>query len=127
MSSGKGKTCGRGGKGQTARSGVSLGSFEGGQMPLYRRLPKRGFNPLKKKEFRTINLYQVNSLIENNQLTQDIKISDFVRLGIINSEQAKLKLLGQGSCNTKLTIEAHSASKKLIKNAKINDLVIKLI
>lgn len=127
MSSGKGKTCGRGGKGQTARSGVSLGSFEGGQMPLYRRLPKRGFNPLNKKEFRIINLYQINSLIENKKLTQDIKISDFIKLGIINSEQDKLKLLGQGCCNKKLTIETHSASKKLIKNAKKNDLVIKLI
>lgn len=127
IASGKGKTCGRGGKGQTARSGVSLGSFEGGQMPLYRRLPKRGFNPLSKKKFRTINIDQINHFIKNHKLTEDIKISDFVKLGIINLRRDRIKLLGKGTYDKRLTIEVHSASKSLLENVKTNNLIIKLI
>ncbi len=127
IASGKGKTCGRGGKGQTARSGVALEGFEGGQMPLYRRLPKRGFHPINKKVFKIINLYQINFLIKNKKLTKDIKIKDFVNLRLINTKKERLKLLGKGEFEEKFSIEVNNASQRLIENAKDNGLVIKLV
>ena len=128
MASGKGKTCGRGGKGQTARSGVALAVFEGGQMPLYRRLPKRGFNNSNNKEnFKILNLYQINYLIKNKKLKKDIKLEDIEKLGIFNSKKEKLKLLGKGVFEQKFNIEVNSASKKLIENASKNGSIVKVI
>ena len=74
IGSGKGKTCGRGHKGQKSRSGVAIKSFEGGQMPLFRRLPKRGFNPLKKNKIGKINLNKIQFFIDNNKINTDSKI-----------------------------------------------------
>ena len=127
MASGKGKTCGRGGKGQTARSGVALAGFEGGQTPLYRRLPKRGFNPINKQSYKIINLYQINYLIKNKKLTQDIKLQDIEKLGLFDPKKEKLKLLGKGIFEQKFNIEVNNASKKLIEHASKNGSTIKLV
>ncbi len=127
IASGKGKTCGRGGKGQTARSGVALNGFEGGQMPLYRRLPKRGFNPINRQVYKIINLYQINYLIKNQKLTQDIKLEDIEKLGLFNSKKEKLKLLGKGVFEQKFNIEVNNASKKLIEYASKNGSAITLV
>ncbi len=127
MASGKGKTCGRGGKGQTARSGVALAGFEGGQTPLYRRLPKRGFNPINKQSYKIINLYQINYLIKNKKLTQDIKLQDIEKLGLFDPKKEKLKLLGKGIFEQKFNIEVNNASKKLIEYASENGSTIKLV
>ena len=127
IASGKGKTCGRGGKGQTARSGVALNGFEGGQMPIYRRLPKRGFNPINKQAYKIINLYQINYLIKNQKLTQDIKLEDIEKLGLFNSKKEKLKLLGKGVFEQKFNIEVNNASKKLIEYASKNGSAITLV
>jgi len=127
IASGKGKTCGRGGKGQTARSGVALNGFEGAQMPLYRRLPKRGFNPINRQVYKIINLYQINYLIKNQKLTQDIKLEDIEKLGLFNSKKEKLKLLGKGVFEQKFNIEVNNASKKLIEYASKNGSAITLV
>jgi large subunit ribosomal protein L15 len=127
IASGKGKTCGRGGKGQTARSGVSLAGFEGGQTPLYRRLPKRGFNPINRQSYKIVNLYQINYLIKNKKLTQDIKLQDIEKLGLFNPKKEKLKLLGKGIFEQKFNIEVNNASKKLIEYASKNGSTIKLV
>ena len=127
IASGKGKTCGRGGKGQTARSGVALAGFEGGQTPLYRRLPKRGFNPINRQLYKIINLYQINYLIKNKKLTQDIKLQDIEKLGLFNPKKEKLKLLGKGLFEQKFNIEVNNASKKLIEYASKNGSIIKLV
>ena len=127
MASGKGKTCGRGGKGQTARSGVALAGFEGGQTPLYRRLPKRGFNPISRQLYKIVNLYQINYLIKNKKLTQDIKLQDIEKLGLFNPKKEKLKLLGKGIFEQKFNIEVNNASKKLIEYASENGSTIKLV
>jgi large subunit ribosomal protein L15 len=127
IASGKGKTCGRGGKGQTARSGVALNGFEGGQMPLYRRLPKRGFNPINRQVYKIINLYQINYLIKNQKLTQDIKLEDIEDVGLFNSKKEKLKLLGKGVFEQKFNIEVNNASKKLIEYASKNGSAITLV
>ncbi|MFK7760554.1 MAG: 50S ribosomal protein L15 [Candidatus Midichloriaceae bacterium] len=127
MASGKGKTCGRGGKGQTARSGVALAGFEGGQTPLYRRLPKRGFNPINRQLYKIVNLYQINYLIKNKKLTQDIKLQDIEKLGLFNPKKEKLKLLGKGIFEQKFNIEVNNASKKLIEYASKNGSTIKLV
>jgi large subunit ribosomal protein L15 len=127
MASGKGKTCGRGGKGQTARSGVALAGFEGGQTPLYRRLPKRGFNPINRQSYKIVNLYQINYLIKNKKLTQDITLQDIEKLGLFNPKKEKLKLLGKGIFEQKFNIEVNNASKKLIEYASKNGSTIKLV
>ncbi len=126
-SSGKGGTCGRGHKGQKARSGVSLAGFEGGQMPLYRRLPKRGFNSRNKEEYQIINLYQINYLIKNKKLGKDIKLQDMEKLGLYNPKKGRLKLLGKGTFEEKFNIEVNLVSKKLIEVASKKGLVVKLI
>jgi len=127
IASGKGKTCGRGGKGQTARSGIALAGFEGGQTPLYRRLPKRGFNSINRQSYKVVNLYQINYLIKNKKLTQDIKLQDIEKLGLFNPKKEKLKLLGKGIFEQKFNIEVNNASKKLIEYASKNGSTIKLV
>ena len=117
IGSGKGKTCGRGVKGQKSRSGVAIKSFEGGQMPLYRRLPKRGFNPVSRDRVAVLNLEKIQSYIDK----KTIKISDTInaellkRLKLINKNSSKLKILGTGEIKEKINIEANLASKSAVK------------
>ena len=116
IGSGKGKTCGRGVKGQKSRSGVAIKSFEGGQMPLYRRLPKRGFNPIKKENIAIINLDKIQSYIDKKNIkTSDILNSELLKkLKLINKNSVKLKVLGSGEIKEKINIEADLASKSAI-------------
>ena len=117
IGSGKGKTSGRGVKGQKSRSGVAIKSFEGGQMPLYRRLPKRGFNPINKKNIAILNLDKIQSYIDK----KSIKISDTLnsdllkKLRLINKNSIKLKILGSGNIKDKINIEADLASKSAVE------------
>ena len=106
IGSGKGKTSGRGVKGQKSRSGVAIKSFEGGQMPLYRRLPKRGFNSISKKEIAILNLEQIQSFIDKNKLkSSDLLNSKLLKkLKLINKNSKKLKILGNGEINEKINI-----------------------
>jgi len=113
IGSGKGKTSGRGHKGQKSRSGVAIKSFEGGQMPLYRRLPKRGFNSLNKIKIAKINLEKIQFFIEKKKLDSKITInSDLLKkLNIIDKNSEKLKILGNGQIKEKINIEADLISK----------------
>ena len=113
IGSGKGKTSGRGHKGQKSRSGVAIKSFEGGQMPLYRRLPKRGFNSIKKIKVGKINLGKIQLFIEQKKINISEKISlDLLKkLKIINKNSIKLKILGFGEVKEKINIEADLFSK----------------
>ena len=116
IGSGKGKTSGRGVKGQKSRSGVAIKSFEGGQMPLYRRLPKRGFNPIARTSIAILNLEKIQSFIDKKNIkTSDILNSDLLKkLNLINKNSMKLKILGTGSIKDKINIEADLASKSAI-------------
>ena len=116
IGSGKGKTSGRGVKGQKSRSGVSIKSFEGGQMPLYRRLPKRGFNPIEKKNITILNLDKIQSFIDKKSIkTSEILNSNLLKkLKLINKRSSKLKILGSGEIKDKINIEADLASKSAV-------------
>ena len=120
IGSGKGKTCGRGVKGQKSRSGVAIKSFEGGQMPLYRRLPKRGFNPISKKDIAILNLEKIQSFIDNKTIkSSDILNSDLLKkLRLINKNSIKLKILGSGEIKDKVNIEANLASKSAVEKVE---------
>ena len=113
IGSGKGKTSGRGHKGQKSRSGVAIKSFEGGQMPLYRRLPKRGFNPIKKDSLGKINLGKIQYFIEKNSInnTDKINLDLLKKLNVLNKNSKKLKILGSGDIKNKIIIEANFFSK----------------
>ena len=114
IGSSKGKTCGRGHKGQKSRSGVAIKSFEGGQMPLYRRLPKRGFKSINKKKLvAIISLSRIQEIIKKNTtLFKDkINLLSLQKSKLINKKYKKLKLLGPGDLKDKLNIEVNSISK----------------
>ena len=113
IGSGKGKTSGRGVKGQKSRSGVAIKSFEGGQMPLYRRLPKRGFNPIKKINIGKINLGKIQYFIKKNSINnkEKINLELLKKLNIVNKKSIKLKILGSGEIKDKITVEANFFSK----------------
>jgi len=113
IGSGKGKTSGRGVKGQKSRSGVAIKSFEGGQMPLYRRLPKRGFNPINIDKIAKINIGNIITFIEKKKINPDEKINlEFLKQKkIIKKTYKKFKLLGSGDIKVKLNIEADYSSK----------------
>ena len=113
IGSGKGKTSGRGHKGQKSRSGVAIKSFEGGQMPLYRRLPKRGFNSFKKKNIGKINLAKLQYFIDKKSIKVDDKINldSLKKIKKINKNSRKLKILGTGEMKQKINIEANFFSK----------------
>ena len=117
IGSGKGKTSGRGVKGQKSRSGVAIKSFEGGQMPLYRRLPKRGFNPISSERVAIINLNKIQLHIDKKIIkTTDTLNSDLLKkLKIINKNSTKLKILGTGEIKAKINIEANLASKSAVE------------
>jgi large subunit ribosomal protein L15 len=116
IGSGKGKTAGRGGKGQTARSGVRIKGFEGGQMPIHRRLPKRGFNNIFRVEYAEINLDRLQDAIDAKLLDakDTISIESLVKAKVVRRAKGGLRLLGRGELKAKLTIEAHGASKTAI-------------
>ncbi len=117
IGSGKGKTSGRGVKGQKSRSGVAIKSFEGGQMPLYRRLPKRGFNPINKKNIAILNLDKLQAYIDKKNIkSSDVINSDLLKkLNLINKNSKKLKILGSGEIKDKINIEADLASKSAVE------------
>jgi large subunit ribosomal protein L15 len=117
IGSGTGKTSGRGHKGQKSRSGVSLQGFEGGQMPLYRRLPKRGFRNYFKKSFNSFNLLQIQSLIDNKKLDIKEEITEelLLKKKIIKKRLNGVKILGKGDIKSKINIEVTKASKNAIK------------
>ena len=112
IGSGKGKTSGRGVKGQKSRSGVAIKSFEGGQMPLYRRLPKRGFNPIKKNKIAKINLDQLQSFVDKKRVDLEniINLESLKKNNIIKKSYSKFKILANGSLSSKLDIEADFSS-----------------
>ena len=113
IGSGKGKTSGRGVKGQKSRSGVSIKSFEGRQMPLFRRLPKRGFNPLKKAKIAILNLGKIQTLLNNKKIKPGVKINIDVlkKANIVGNSYTKFKVLGSGTLEDKLEINADYISK----------------
>jgi large subunit ribosomal protein L15 len=116
IGSGKGKTGGRGGKGQTARTGVAIKGFEGGQMPLFRRLPKRGFNNIFRLDLVEVNLGRLQEAIEAKRLDagQTVDGAALVAAGLLSRVRDGVRLLGKGELKTKLTIEVAGASKSAI-------------
>ncbi|MFL2902120.1 MAG: 50S ribosomal protein L15 [Candidatus Pelagibacter sp.] len=121
IGSGKGKTSGRGVKGQKSRSGVAIKSFEGGQMPLYRRLPKRGFNPINKTKIAKINLDQLQDFVDKKRIdvASVINLESLKKNNIINKSYLKFKVLGNGNLTSKIDIEVDYSSisaKEKIEN-----------
>ena len=125
IGSGKGKTSGRGHKGQKSRRGVAIKSFEGGQMPLYRRLPKRGFNALIRNKIAKLNLKNIQEYIDKNRIknTDTINVALLKKLKILNKKTKKLKILGKGELKDKITLEvdfiSNTVKEKLSKNGSI--------
>ena len=117
IGSGKGKTSGRGHKGQKSRRGVAIKSFEGGQMPLYRRLPKRGFNPIKSPEVGKLNIGKIQSLLDKKKIknSETINLSLLKKAKLISNNCLKLKILGNGELKDKITLEVDFISKS-VKN-----------
>ena len=121
IGSGKGKTSGRGVKGQKSRSGVAIKSFEGGQMPLYRRLPKRGFKKINKKNIAIINLVNLEFFLKNKKIKAEDEIDKdyLIKKGLIRKKCDKLKILGKGDLKSKLKIStdfiSESAKSKIEK------------
>ena len=116
IGSGKGKTSSRGHKGQKSRSGVAIKSFEGGQMPLYRRLPKRGFKSLNKKSIAILNLSKIQNIIEKfkNEIKNSLDLKILKEKKLVNKKFKKLKILGTGEIKKSLEISAHFASKQAL-------------
>jgi large subunit ribosomal protein L15 len=117
IGSGKGKTSGRGGKGQTARTGVAINGFEGGQTPLHRRLPKRGFNnKIFQKDFRIVNLGRLQQALDAGKLTVGATVNGaaLIAAGILHDAGDGVRLLAKGSLTAALTIEVAGASKAAI-------------
>ena len=116
IGSGRGKTSSRGHKGQKSRSGVAIKSFEGGQMPLYRRLPKRGFKSLRKKDIAILNLSKIQTIIDKpkNEIKNNIDLKTLKDKKLINKNFKKLKILGTGEIKKNIIISAHFASKQAL-------------
>jgi large subunit ribosomal protein L15 len=116
IGSGKGKTSGRGGKGQTARTGVRIKGFEGGQMPLHRRLPKRGFNNVFRLDLTEVNLDRVQAAIDAKKLdaAKTIDAAALVESGVLRRSRDGVRLLGRGELKSKITVEVHGASKSAV-------------
>jgi|TARA_B100001029_G_scaffold4482_1_gene3249 large subunit ribosomal protein L15 len=128
IGSGKGKTSGRGVKGQKSRSGVAIKSFEGGQMPLYRRLPKRGFNSINKIFVSKINLEKIQKYIDKKILknTDTINIDLMKKLKLINNKSNKLKILGNGDIKDKINVEVDLISKSANEKLKKAGGIVKI-
>ena len=117
IGSGRGKTSSRGHKGQKSRSGVAIKSFEGGQMPLYRRLPKRGFKRINKHNTAILNLSKIQSIIDKseNEITKTLNLKLLKDKKLINRKFSKLKILGTGEIKNNIEISANFASKQALK------------
>ena len=115
IGSGKGKTSGRGHKGQKSRRGVAIKSFEGGQMPLYRRLPKRGFNPIKKNDVARLNIGKIQLFIDKKKIkaNEKINLELLKKLKLVSGKFNKIKILGSGDLKNKVDIEANFVSKSV--------------
>ena len=113
IGSGKGKTSGKGHKGQKSRSGVSIKGFEGGQMPIHRRLPKRGFTSINRISYSILNLDNIQKLIDSKKIDPKKLISykTLSNLGLVKSKQSKIKLLGKGNIKVKIDIEVSAFSR----------------
>ena len=116
IGSGLGKTAGRGGKGQTARKGGAKAGFEGGQMPIYRRLPKRGFNKPNQVEYNEVNLGRIQTAIDAGKLDagKPVNLASLTAAGVISRPAAGIRVLGQGELKAKIALEAHHASKSAL-------------
>jgi large subunit ribosomal protein L15 len=116
IGSGKGKQAGRGGKGQTARTGVRIKGFEGGQMPMHRRLPKRGFNNVFRVEYAEINLDRLQEAIDAKAIdaASAINAESLVKAGVVRRAKGGVRLLGRGEIKAKINIEVHGASKSAV-------------
>ncbi len=116
IGSGKGKTSSRGHKGQKSRSGVAIKSFEGGQMPLYRRLPKRGFKTLQKKNIAILNLSSIQKILDKNKdlASEALNLKMLKEKKILNKKYSKLKILGTGDIKKNIEISAHFASQQAL-------------
>ena len=116
IGSGKGKTSARGHKGQKSRSGVAIKSFEGGQMPLYRRLPKRGFKSFAKKNTAILNLSKIQNMLDksSNNIKKNLDLKTLKEKNLINKKFLKLKILGSGEIKNNIEISAHFASKQAL-------------
>ena len=116
IGSGKGKTSSRGHKGQKSRSGVAIKSFEGGQMPLYRRLPKRGFKSLNKNNIAILNLSKIQNILDKkkNEILNSLDLKILKEKKLINKKFLKLKILGSGEIKKNIEISAHFASKQAL-------------
>ena len=117
IGSGKGKQAGRGGKGQTARSGVRIKGFEGGQMPLHRRLPKRGFTPPSPRDLNEVNLGRIQAAIDAGKLdaSQPIDVAALIEAGVVARARDGVKILGNGELKAKADFEVYGASKSAIE------------
>ena len=120
IGSGKGKTSSRGHKGQKSRSGVAIKSFEGGQMPLYRRLPKRGFKSISQNNIAVLNLSRLQDMIDKskNQIKNSVDLKILKEKKLINKKFSKLKILGSGNIKTNIEITANFASKQALKKVQ---------
>jgi len=110
IGSSKGKTCGRGGKGQTARTGVRINGFEGGQTPIHRRLPKRGFNNYTRREFETVNTGEIQKAVDAGKLKGDITIDALKKAGLVRNAAVDVKLLAKGAITAKVSVSVTAAS-----------------
>ncbi len=128
IGSGKGKTSGRGHKGQKSRRGVAIKSFEGGQMPLYRRLPKRGFNPIKKSNIAIFNIQNIQKFIDANKIKSSDKIdlNLLKKLKLVNKKTQKIKLLGGGELKDKIILEVDFVSKSVKDKLSKNGSTVKI-
>ncbi len=120
IGSGRGKTSSRGHKGQKSRSGVAIKSFEGGQMPLYRRLPKRGFKSLQQDKTAILNLSKIQSIIDKtkNKITDTLNLKMLKDKKLVNKKFLKLKILGSGELKNNIEITAHFASKQALQKVE---------
>ena len=113
--SGKGKTAGRGIKGQKSRSGVAINGYEGGQMPLYQRLPKRGFNKPNRKKFAVVNLGLIQKFIDDGKLGEEITETELVDSGLVRRKLDGVRVLGSGDITSKVTLTVTGASRSAIE------------
>lgn len=120
IGSGSGKTGGRGVKGQSSRSGVAINGFEGGQMPIYRRLPKRGFNNIFAKSFNTVSLGRVQTAIDANKLDakEPVTVDALIKAGVVRRAKDGVRLLADGELKTKVTFDIAGASKAAIEKVE---------
>ena len=128
IGSGSGKTGGRGVKGQKSRSGVAINGFEGGQMPIYRRLPKRGFNNISSKEFNTVSLGRIQAAIDAKKLDAkaEVTLASLIAAGVVKKPKDGIRILSDGELTAKVSIVADGASKAAIEKIEKAGASIKL-